>query len=129
MSEPGVMQTRIESLDELHRRLEDLLRLLDGPWGPRDDASRLERALESCRRRFAALQSAPAESAPAGSALERAHRARLEQVLRLNAVCLGRLESEADLMGRAIAATRDHARRLPALRSRPESGASCDVSC
>jgi len=123
------MQTRIEALDELQRQLEDLLRLLDGPWSPGDDASRLERALESCRRRFESLQSSPAEPSPAGSPLERTHRARLEQVLRLNAVCLGRLESEADLMGRAIAATRDHARRLPALRSQPESGASCDVSC
>ena len=123
----AAMQTRTEALDDLQRQLEDLLRLLDGPWTPRDDASRLERALESCRRRFEALQNTPAASQ--GSPLERTHRARLEQVLRLNAVCLGRLESEADLMGRAIAATRDQSRRLPALRTQPEPGGSCDVSC
>jgi len=123
------MQTRIEALDDLQRQLEDLLRLLDGPWSSGDDASSLERALEACRLRFEALKSAADEAAPADSPLERAHRARLSQVLRLNAVCLGRLETEADVMGRAIAATRAHSRRLPALHPQPESGGSCDVSC
>jgi hypothetical protein len=104
----------------------DLLAALDA--GPaKEGAGRIPAALAACKRDFDALQALGVPSVQAGEE-QRRWRTELDALLRLNAVCIGRVESEAESLVRALSDARRQRGGLDGLRSAVEPGGSCDVS-
>lgn len=117
---------RWAALEAARRRLLDLLTALDAGPAKELGAGRIPAALDACKRDFDALQALGAPSGPSGE--ERRWQAELAALLRLNAVCIGRVESEVESLAQALSDARQQRSGLDSLRITVEPGGSCDVS-
>jgi hypothetical protein len=116
------------ALAAARRRLLDLLAELDAGPAREVGAGRIAVALAACKRDFAALQAlGTPEMAREGEPARRWQR-ELEELLRLNSVCIGRVESEVESLAQALDATRRQRGDLDGLRNAAETGGACDVA-
>ena len=109
----------------VRRRLLDLLGALDA--GSAQSAT-LAAALAACQQDFAALQALGTPADASDAAGQRRWRAELESLMRLNAVCIGRVEAEVEALAQALLAARQQRDGLEHLRTPAQPGGACDVS-
>ena len=121
-----------QALESVQCRLKAVLAALDGAGSVHTaGAKSIGAALDLCRRDFDALRALGPYKGTDAADIEEAQRWRtdLEATLRLNAVCIGRVETEVESLTQSLVDARKERRRLAGLRPSPESGGSCDVSC
>jgi hypothetical protein len=116
------------ALEAARRRLLEVLSALDAGPAQEVGAGRLATALAACKHEFAALQALGAPADVHGDDDRRRWHSELEALLRLNAVCIGRVESEVESLAQALSVTRQQRGGLECLRSQVPPGGACDVS-
>lgn len=118
---------RIGLLDELNRRLEELLGLLDGQ--ELQDGARLSGSWMRCSAAFEAFRSADASALARGEGRPDAVRERMEAALRLQAVAASLAGRGRDLVADGLREMRQLRRKLreAAPDGRPAAGGACDV--
>jgi hypothetical protein len=112
---------RLAPLEELGTRLESLLSLLDDPAAGSPAA--LDAAWSRCLKASAAYRAACVGSGPADEAV----RARLAQVLRLNAIAASTSQRMKESVEQELVRAGAARSRLRTLGARPAPRGSCDV--